>query len=77
MKTNWTALKIQQLRKAAGMTQKQFAEWLGVTVIQVQHLENKRRNPSGPVERLLDILTERLRSGEFKKVQSKQKRGKP
>jgi DNA-binding transcriptional regulator YiaG len=76
MQTNWMAANIQQLRKATGMTQKQFAEWLGVTVIQVQHLENKRRNPSGPVMRLLNILTERLRSGEFKKVQSKRKRGK-
>ncbi len=74
MQTNWTAVKIQQQRKAAGMTQKQFAEWLGVSVIQVQHLENKRRNPSGPVKRLLDILADRLRSGEFKNVQSKRKR---
>lgn len=53
----WTAENIRQLRAAAQITQAQLATWLGVTVKQVKHLENRRRNPSGPVERLLDIFT--------------------
>jgi DNA-binding XRE family transcriptional regulator len=53
----WTADNIRQLRARAQITQAQLAVWLGVTVKQVKHLENRRRNPSGPVERLLDIFT--------------------
>jgi DNA-binding XRE family transcriptional regulator len=53
----WTADNIRQLRTRAQITQAQLAAWLGVTVKQVKHLENRRRNPSGPVERLLDIFT--------------------
>jgi DNA-binding transcriptional regulator YiaG len=52
----WTADNIRRLRAQTGITQAQLAAWLGVTVKQVKHLENRRRNPSGPVERLLDIL---------------------
>jgi len=52
----WTAENIRQLRVTAQITQAQLAGWLGVTVKQVKHLENRRRNPSGPVERLLDIF---------------------
>jgi len=52
----WTAETIRQLRANAQITQAQLAGWLGVTVKQVKHLENRRRNPSGPVERLLDIF---------------------
>jgi DNA-binding XRE family transcriptional regulator len=52
----WTAESIRQLRTNAQITQAQLAVWLGVTVKQVKHLENRRRNPSGPVERLLDIF---------------------
>lgn len=53
----WNAENIRQLRANAQITQAQLAIWLGVTVKQVKHLENRRRNPSGPVERLLDIFT--------------------
>jgi len=54
----WTADTIRQLRTSAQMTQSQLARWLNVTVKQVKHLENRRRNPSGPVRRLLDILSD-------------------
>ncbi len=57
---DWSAQSILDLRHAAGFTQKQLAEWLRVTVKQVKHLENRRRNPSGPVTRLLDILKGQL-----------------
>ena len=57
---DWTADMIRQLRANAQMTQLQLARWLGVTVKQVKHLENRRRNPSGPVGQLLNILREEL-----------------
>jgi DNA-binding XRE family transcriptional regulator len=53
---DWNADSIRQLRATAQITQAQLAGWLGVTIKQVKHLENRRRNPSGPVERLLDIF---------------------
>ncbi len=56
----WGALSILSLRKSAGMTQAQLAQWLGVTVKQVKHLEHQRRNPSGPTRRLLDLLARQL-----------------
>ena len=56
----WTADTIVSLRRAAGLTQAQLAGWLGVTIKQVKHLEHQRRNPSGPVTRLLDMLQARL-----------------
>ena len=52
----WGASRILALRKHAGMTQAQFAQWLGVSTKQVKYLEHQRRNPSGPTRRLLDIL---------------------
>jgi transcriptional regulator with XRE-family HTH domain len=54
----WNADTIRRLRTDAQLTQSQLARWLNVTVKQVKHLENHRRNPSGPVRRLLDILSE-------------------
>src|SRR5438552_13220582 len=57
---DWTADTIRQLRGNAQITQSQLARWLGVTIKQVKHLENRRRNPSGPVERLLDIFSKDL-----------------
>jgi DNA-binding XRE family transcriptional regulator len=56
----WTAENIRQLRVTAQITQAQLATWLRVTVKQVKHLENRRRNPSGPVERLLDIFSKEV-----------------
>lgn len=56
----WGASRILALRKHADMTQAQFANWLGVTIKQVKYLEHQRRNPSGPTQRLLDILAHHL-----------------
>ena len=56
---DWNSENIRRLRAEAQITQAELATWLGVTVKQVKHLENRRRNPSGPVERLLDLFTER------------------
>src|ERR1041384_3969489 len=57
---DWTADTIRQLRANAQITQSQLARWLGVTVKQVKHLENRRRNPSGPVRRLLDMYNQKV-----------------
>ncbi|HUJ10452.1 MAG TPA: helix-turn-helix domain-containing protein [Verrucomicrobiae bacterium] len=56
----WEADRIVALRKHAGMTQAQIAQWLGVTIKQVKYLEHDRRNPSGPTSRLLSILAAEL-----------------
>ncbi len=65
----WNAENIRQLRSHAQITQAQLATWLGVTVKQVKHLENRRRNPSGPVERLLDIFTKEREQANGQPVQ--------
>jgi len=57
----WGAERILALRKHAGMTQAQIAQWLGVTIKQVKYLEHQRRNPSGPTRRLLSILAAELK----------------
>jgi len=79
----WTADTIFLLRKTAGLTQAQLADWLGVTVKQVKHLEHQRRNPSGPVTRLLDVLQARLndthlaRENDLVQMVGSSKRGTP
>jgi len=65
----WNAENIRQLRSHAQITQAQLATWLGVTVKQVKHLENHRRNPSGPVERLLDIFNKERENASSQPVQ--------
>ena len=65
----WRADSILALRKHAGMTQAQIAQWLGVTIKQVKYLEHQRRNPSGPTRRLLSILATELKFGDAPPVQ--------
>ena len=73
---NWTARKIRQLRGAAGMTQTQFADWLGTTRVHVAHLESGFR-PAGPqTMRLLQVLVERVKTDKTKAVPSKGRGGK-
>ncbi|HUI07267.1 MAG TPA: helix-turn-helix transcriptional regulator [Verrucomicrobiae bacterium] len=73
---NWTAKKICELRKTADMTQTQMASWLGVTQVHVAHLESGFRPPGPQTMRLLQVLAERVKAGQFKAVQPKRKRGK-
>ena len=75
-KMNWTAKKICELRKTADMTQTQMASWLGVTQVHVAHLESGFRPPGPQTMRLLQVLAERVKAGQFKAVQPKRKRGK-
>ena len=65
----WGASRILALRKHAGMTQAQLAGWLGVSIKQVKYLEHQRRNPSGPTQRLLDILAYHLSYGGVAAIQ--------
>jgi len=69
----WTAKAIRQLRTAAGMTQAQLADWLGVVPMHVSHLEQGVR-PAGPqTARLLEWLAEKIERGEIKTVQPKRR----
>jgi transcriptional regulator with XRE-family HTH domain len=65
----WGADRILALRKHAGMTQAQIAQWLGVTIKQVKYLEHQRRHPSGPTRRLLSILAAELNFDDASPVQ--------
>jgi hypothetical protein len=46
-----------------------LARWLGVSIKQVKYLEHQRRNPSGPTQRLLDILAYHLSYGGVAAIQ--------
>ena len=53
----WTPETIRALRKRLGMTQKAFADELGYSrYISVTELERGDYSPSGPAQRLLDML---------------------
>jgi len=72
----WTAQKIKRVREAAGLTQAQLADWLGVTKMHVSHLEQSVRPPGPQTVRLLCVLLGRVKAGKIKAVQPKPKRGK-
>ena len=48
--------EIREIRMNAGMTQKVFASYMGVSIKTVEAWECGRTNPTGPVFRLLTIL---------------------
>ncbi len=53
----WTPENIKALRKRLGLTQKEFAEELGYARREsVAELEKGAYGPSGPTQRLLDML---------------------
>lgn len=49
--------EIRAIRMKAGMTQKVFASYMGVSLKTVEAWEGGRTHPTGPVFRLLDILS--------------------
>ena len=58
--------EIREIRLKAGMTQSVFASYMGVSKKTVEAWECGRTHPTGPVFRLLDILTtESLNGTEF------------
>ncbi len=69
----WTAKAIRQLREAAGLTQTQLADWLGVVPMHVSHLEQGIRPPGKQTARLLTLLAARVEADAGKSVRSKRK----
>jgi len=69
----WTPNKIRRLRAAAGLSQAQLAEWLGVDQKHVSHLETGFR-PAGPQTVRLLTMLEKMHKGEWKAVQPHGKR---
>ena len=49
--------QIRDIRMKAGMTQSVFASYMGVSIKTVEAWEGGRTHPTGPVFRLLDILS--------------------
>ncbi len=56
--------EIKAIRRRAGMTQKTFASYLGVSKKTVEAWELGRTHPTGPAYRLINIL-EQGKAGEF------------
>ena len=50
--------EIKLIRKSTGLTQKMFANYMGVSKKTVEAWECGRTHPTGPAFRLLDILNE-------------------
>lgn len=49
--------QIRDIRMKAGMTQSVFASYMGVSIKTVEAWEGGRTHPTGPVFRLLDMLS--------------------
>lgn len=49
--------QIREIRMKTGMTQSVFASYMGVSIKTVEAWEGGRTHPTGPVFRLLDILS--------------------
>ena len=55
----WTGDRIRDLRQRLGLTQQEMAERLGYARYHsVSNLERGETEPTGPVQKLLDILEE-------------------
>lgn len=54
--TRYDNKEIKRIRKAAGMTQLVFADYMGVSVKTVEAWELGRTHPTGPAYRLLHML---------------------
>lgn len=59
----WTAEKIKSLRHRLGESQDEFATRFRVSVDALQHWEQSRGKPLGPVEVILDRIEQDLREG--------------
>ena len=53
----YSGKEIRDIRTKAGMTQSVFASYMGVSIKTVEAWECGRTHPTGPVFRLLDILS--------------------
>ena len=51
--------QIREVRMKTGMSQRVFASYMGVSIKTIEAWEGGRTHPTGPVFRLLDILSSR------------------
>jgi putative transcriptional regulator len=58
---DWQAGDLAALRKYLGLTQKQFAHRIGISIDTLQNWEQDRRHPEGPARALLRILAKHPR----------------
>lgn len=56
---DWNQAQLRKFRKELGMTQKEFAEVLGVSRTYIGYLEIGKRLPNRILKRLLDCLEEK------------------
>ncbi len=54
--TEWNKDQIREIRMRAQMTQRVFADYLGVSVKTVEAWEHGRTHPTGPAYRLITFL---------------------
>lgn len=50
------AVAVKEIRKATGLTQKDFAKRIGIEVATLRNWEQGRREPTGPAKALLTAL---------------------
>jgi len=58
---SWESGDLAALRKYLGLTQKQFASRIGISVNTLQNWEQDRRQPDGPARALLRLLAKHPR----------------
>lgn len=58
---NWESGDLAALRKFLGLTQKQFAGRIGISIDTLQNWEQGRRHPDGPARALLRLLAKHPR----------------
>ena len=56
--TEWNKDQIREIRMHAQMTQRVFADYLGVSVKTVEAWERGRTHPTGPAYRLISFLAD-------------------
>lgn len=55
---DYSAEEVKEIRKSTGMTQKLFAEYMGVSDKTVEAWEAGTNHPSGPSSRMLSMMEE-------------------
>lgn len=53
---NWTPEEIRTFRKQLGLTQRDFAETMGVTQVYISNMEGGMKKPGKILKRLLDCM---------------------
>ncbi|MEQ3694100.1 MAG: NadS family protein [Thalassolituus sp.] len=53
---NYNVVNVKAIRKATGKSRDEFALILGTSTETIKSWENKRRNPTGPAQKLLRLI---------------------